>query len=163
MTHGKRLLTATKWILALAVMSLSAACTSSSAPPTTPSKQAADATPASTSGVPDATGAVDAAAVQSDLYLAIAGALALHIDHNSFTAATPERMASLGADVTFNTSGRAVAGEVSIRDASKNTIVLVGKTSDGATYCLGWTSGKQLYGTSDAKTVDQCRGMDWGR
>jgi hypothetical protein len=65
--------------------------------------------------------------------------------------------------MVFNTSATAVSGEISIRDVSQNTILLVGETSAGTIWCIAQdhAADTTTYGTADAQTIADCSDRSW--
>jgi hypothetical protein len=66
--------------------------------------------------------------------------------------------------LTYNTSSTVIPGEVSIRGATKDTIVLVTATAAGETLCISADQTRQRntgYGIIDAVTAAECSGTAW--
>jgi hypothetical protein len=78
---------------------------------------------------------------------------------------TPEDMAALLPDVTFNASDSAVPNEVSLRGATEREIAFVSTTQDGDVYCIAVEAteggGNYGYGRQDAASPEECGG-GWG-
>jgi hypothetical protein len=108
---------------------------------------------------PANTNAKDTAA-QSELRNALVAAKTYFIDHDSYAAISPKILRGIEPSLTYNTSAKAKKGEVSIRDASKNAVVLVMKSESGKTFCLvdDVSGAGVVYGTQDAKKAAGCSG-----
>jgi hypothetical protein len=108
---------------------------------------------------PASTNAKDAAA-QSELRNALSAAKTYFIDHDSYAGLSPNVLKKIEPALTYNTSQHAKKGEVSIRDVSKNVVVLVIKSGSGKTFCLvdDVNGAGVAYGTQDAKKAASCSG-----
>ncbi|MBI2238036.1 MAG: hypothetical protein HYU54_05860 [Actinobacteria bacterium] len=102
----------------------------------------------------------DAAAVQSALRNALAAAKTYFTDCDSYEGLTPEALVSIEPSLTYNASPTAVEGEISIRDVTDTTVLLVAESSDGRVWCIAddVAADTTTYGTVDAKTVEECTG-----
>lgn len=93
---------------------------------------------------------------------AIVAAKTAYTDYDSYAKIDPKGLHGIEPTLTFNASDTAVRSEVSIRDISLDTVVLVTTTPDGHVYCLADDATKgTTYGTRDAMTVDQCSEKKW--
>jgi hypothetical protein len=117
--------------------------------------KAAEGAPAQ---IPAATNAKDQAA-QSELRNALSASKTYFADRNSYVGLSPKALRQIERSLAYNTASRAKKGEVSIRDVSKNVVLLVIKSDSGKTFCLAddVTSGV-VYGTQDAKKAADCTG-----
>ncbi len=52
-------------------------------------------------------------------------------------------------------------GQISIRGATKTSVVLVEKSSSGTVFCISHTATASGYATVDAKSAGQCSGKAW--
>lgn len=111
-----------------------------------------------------------ASEAQSALRNALAAALTYYTDGATFVGLDPKTAESIEPSLIFNTSSTAVEGEISIRDVTKSTILLVTQSSDGADWCIaddlspGVTVGNITYDRFDAQTIAECTGdiSAWG-
>jgi hypothetical protein len=108
---------------------------------------------------PANTNAKDRAA-QSELRNALVAAKTYFVDHNSYAAISPKFLKGIEPSLTYNTSAQAKKGEVSIRNVSKNIVLLVMKSDSGKTFCLvdDVSGAGVVYGTQDAKKAAGCSG-----
>lgn len=104
--------------------------------------------------------------VQSDLRNAYVAAKTHYTDENTYEGFTPDVAASFEPSITYNTASTAVAGEVSIRDAGADRIVLAELSGSGTVLCIAeQPDGSTTYGAVDAQTAAECVGGEaaWGQ
>jgi hypothetical protein len=108
---------------------------------------------------------------QSSLRNAFAAAKTYFTDADSYAGFDPGQAVGIEPSLAYNTSPTAVAGEISIRDVTDGTVLLVTATSEGTVWCIAddvntgtGQQGKTTYGTADAQTAAECdQGYDsWG-
>ena len=106
-------------------------------------------------------------AAQSNLRNGITAAKAYFTDGETFTNFSAdldgtdpaaEGAGDIEPSLTWNTEAAAVQGEVSIRNESDSTIVLVTLSASGTVFCVGDTSGQNVFGEVDAATAALCTG-----
>ena len=100
-------------------------------------------------------------AAQTRLRNALAAAKTFFTDGDTYEGLTPAKVSAIEPSVTFNASPAAVEGEVSIRLASTDTVLLVTRASNGSLFCIADTGVTQTYGTNDAKTIAECDLAAW--
>jgi hypothetical protein len=92
--------------------------------------------------------------------LQMAGAVAARYfyDHDSWEGLDPASAARISDAVTYNTSSSAVVGEVSLRVAGKDSLVLATKTSNGDVYsaCLQDGPSPAMEGRNDTSDPSAC-------
>lgn len=100
---------------------------------------------------------------QADLRLSLAIALTYFVEHESFAAFTPADARVIDPSLTFNLNDT-VFGEISIREASKTTVLFTTESASGAMFCAASLKKPQdtttLLGAVDATTASECVG-DW--
>lgn len=102
------------------------------------------------------------AAAQTQLRYAIATAKTFYTDGDTYVGLTPETAAEIEPSVAFNTTPDAKEGEVSIRDVSAQTVLLVTRASNGDVFCLADDAqAGTTYGTTDAQTMAECSLDSW--
>lgn len=94
----------------------------------------------------------------------LVAALTYFTDGATFEGFDPAKATSIEPTVAFNSESAAIEGEVSIRDVTTQTLLLVTKSSDGNVFCIAQVGGRTTYGVADAKLVTQCDGdiSAWG-
>lgn len=105
-------------------------------------------------------------AVMSHLRNAYVAAKTYFTDGDTYEGFTPEVATSIDPDRTFNSAAQAVAGEVSIRDAGADRIVLAEATEAGQVLCIAeQPDGSTTHGALDAQTAAECVGGEaaWGQ
>jgi hypothetical protein len=99
-------------------------------------------------------------AVDAMKALRLAGAVAerYFYEHESWARFDPTAASAISDAVTYNTSSRAVVGEVSLRVADKNSMVLATKTPSGDVYsaCLDDGPGFAIQGRNDTSDPSAC-------
>ena len=107
-------------------------------------------------------GSSSGALAKRDLRNALVAALTHYTDGATYEGFTPAVAESIEPSLTYNTSSTAISGEVSIRDVSASTVLLVTAAHDGSVWCIAddQTSGTTTYGTVDAQTTAECVGGD---
>jgi hypothetical protein len=92
--------------------------------------------------------------------LQLAGAVAARYfyDHDSWDGFDPSSAAAISNDITYNTSSTATLGEVSMRVAGKDSLVLATKTSNGDVYsaCLQDGPSTAMEGRNDTSDPSAC-------
>jgi hypothetical protein len=105
------------------------------------------------------------AQMQSRLRNALVAGLTYFTDSSTFVGFGPQEAAFIigHPDEVYNTSTTAVMGEISIRDVTANTILLVGETSTGNVWCIAQdhAADHTTYGTTDAQTIADCSDRSW--
>ncbi len=104
--------------------------------------------------------------VQSDLRNAYVSAKTHFTDNDTYEGFTPDVAASFGTSITYNIAAQAVVGEVSIRDAGSDHIVLAELSDSGTVLCIAeQPDGSTTYGAIDAQTAAECVGGEvaWGQ
>ncbi len=103
-----------------------------------------------------------AAGAQMNLRNALTAAKTHYTDRASYVGFTPAVAESIEPSLTYNTSSTAISDEVSIRDVSASTVLLVTAAHDGSLWCIAddQASGTTTYGTVDAQTTAECVGGD---
>ena len=99
--------------------------------------------------------AIDA---MKSLQLAGAAAARYFYDHDSWEGFDPASAARISDAVTYNTSSSAVVGEVSLRVAGKDSLVLATKTPNGDVYsaCLQAGPSPAMEGRNDTSDPGGC-------
>ncbi len=108
----------------------------------------------------------DARRVESDLRNAYVAAKTYYVDGNTYEGFDPQTAVSIEPSLAYNTAGRAVAGEVSIRDVGADHILFAEATDAGDVLCIAENSaGATTYGAVDAQMADECVGGEaaWGQ
>jgi hypothetical protein len=96
---------------------------------------------------------------QSDLRNALVAAKVHFTESSSYAGFTPAVADKIEPTLTYNRSAKAKTGQVSIRLAGKNAILLVIRSASGRMFCVADQVGRKIaYGKRDAKTVASCRG-----
>jgi hypothetical protein len=99
-------------------------------------------------------------AVDAMKALQLAGAVAARYfyEHDSWDGFDPASAAAISNDITYNTSSTAAVGEVSLRVAGKDSLVLATKTSNGDIYsaCLQNGPSGALEGRNDTSDPSAC-------
>jgi len=99
-------------------------------------------------------------AVDAMRTLQLAGAVAARYfyDHASWDGFDPASAAQISDALTYNTSSTAVVGEVSLRIAGKDSLVLTTKTSSGDVYSACFQSGpsRVTHGRNDTSDPSAC-------
>jgi hypothetical protein len=106
-----------------------------------------------------------ASKTQSALRNALTAALTYYTDGATFVGFDPKAAESIEPSLIFNTSPTAVEGEISIREVTRSTILLLTQSSDGADWCIAdRAGGKTTYDRADAQTIAECTGdvSTWG-
>jgi hypothetical protein len=104
--------------------------------------------------------------VHSDLRNAYVAAKTYFTDGATYEGFRPEIARAIEPTLSYNTSTEAVAGEVSIRDAGSDRIVLVELSGSGTVLCIAeQPEGSTTYGAVDAQTAAECVGGEaaWGQ
>lgn len=106
---------------------------------------------------------------RSALRNALAAAFTCYSDGATFVGFDPKTARSIEPSLVYNTSSAAVDGEISIREVTRSTILLVTQSSDGVNWCIAddlsvGTGGKTTYDRVDARTIAECTGdvSAWG-
>lgn len=102
---------------------------------------------------------------QSTLRNALVAGKVSFTDCDCFTRVTPREMGAIEPAIEFNEGDLGRPLEVSIRDISRYTMLLVTRSRSGHVYCIadvesGPDAGTH-YGTSDAQTIDECHKPRW--
>jgi hypothetical protein len=125
----------------------------------------ADRSPGSEGPMPTASPTAPAhpraiAKAQQDLRNALVAALTMYTDGETFVGFTPEVAASIEPSLTYNAAPSARVDEISIRDATRSTIVLATMIVDGDVFCIAEdeATGTTSYGVMDAQTAADCDG-----
>ena len=71
---------------------------------------------------------------------------------------TAEEAEGFDSTLDWSDAGPATVGVISIRDISKNHIVLVTKSKSGAVFCISEDGGAEATGMVDAQTLAECTG-----
>ena len=102
------------------------------------------------------------ALARSDLRNALVAAKTHYTDGASYVGFTPDVANGIEPSLTYNASSTAVDGEVSIRDVTATTVLLVTATNDGSVWCIAddTSTSTTSYGTVDAQTAAECVGGD---
>ena len=106
----------------------------------------------------------DALAVMRSLQVAGAVAARYYDTHaQSFVGLDPANAMAISDAVTFNASPTAIAGEVSLRVAGRDKLVLASTTSAGHVYavCFEFGPGSGLYAQNDPVTPGACSNDGW--
>lgn len=95
---------------------------------------------------------------ETDLRNALVAALTYYTDGATFVGLTPKVAARIEPSLTYHTSTSAIPGEISIRDVSATTVLLVTAAQDGSVWCIAndASSGTTTYGVVDAQTAAEC-------
>jgi len=98
---------------------------------------------------------------------ALAAALTYYTDGGTFVGFDPKQAVTIEPSLAYNTSRMPVEGEITIRDVTDTTILLVTQDANGSNWCLADDTGKNggtTYGGADAQTVAECSGdiSTWG-
>lgn len=104
-----------------------------------------------------------AADLRARMYLrnALVAALTHYTDHASFVGFTPKLAASIEPSLTYNTSPTVIAGEISIRDITESTVLLVTASGTSEVWCIAddTSTDTTTYGVGvDAQTAVECVG-----
>lgn len=101
---------------------------------------------------------------KASLRNALAAAFTFFTDGATFEGFDPQKATSIEPSLAYNSSNSAIEAEVSIREVTVDTILLVTKASDGSVFCLAVDHGRTTYGLADAKLFTQCDGdvSAWG-
>jgi len=100
---------------------------------------------------------------ESSLHEAMAVALTYHAEHGGFAGMSSSWAEELDPALEFNTS-ETVFGEVSIRNPTRESVVLTTESGSGQALCIAYDDSRsehQSYGTRDAQTVSECDGGGW--
>jgi hypothetical protein len=96
---------------------------------------------------------------QADLRNALVAAETHYTAHSTYKGFTPVVANRIESLLAFNAASKAKVGQVSIRVAAKNAILLVTRSATGKVFCIAQREGQKIaYGTRDAKIVANCRG-----
>jgi len=99
-------------------------------------------------------------AIEAMKALQLAGAVAEHFfyEHDSWAGFDPAAASAISDAVAYNTSSTAVVGEVSLRVADKNSMVLSTKTPSGDVYsaCFEDGPGFAMEGRNDTSDPSDC-------
>ena len=96
-------------------------------------------------------------AAQSDLRNALTAAKAFYTDGETFTGFAAEAP-NIEPSLTWNEDAAASQGQVSIRDADDDGVVLSTESASGTLFCAGDNAGQNVFGEVDAATVGDCVG-----
>ncbi len=94
---------------------------------------------------------------------AFVAALTFYTDGATFVGFTPAVASTIEPSLTYNAAMETAAGEISIRDVRKDSLVLVTRAKDGSVWCIAEQdalSGLTTYGVVDAQTAAECIGGD---
>jgi hypothetical protein len=107
-------------------------------------------------------GGAQAADAQSQLRNALAAAKVYFVDSDSYDGLTPDALEQIEPSLTYNDSTTVTPGEVSIRDVSTTTVVLVAESDAGEVFCIAddATQGT-TFGTTDAQATADCAELAW--
>ena len=98
-------------------------------------------------------------AAQSMLRNGLVAAKTLFVDKDSYLGLTPHSLHAIEPSVTFNTASKAKKGEISVRNISRDSIVLVTRSAGGQVFCIADVARVgSVYGTQDAKRASDCSG-----
>ena len=101
---------------------------------------------------------------QSLIRTAYAAAKVSYTDGGTYATLSPAALTAVDASVNYNT-GPAVVGEVSVRDVSTSTMLLVSASMTGGVYCLSEDTAGMVYRGSDATdtfvTATDCNIGSW--
>jgi hypothetical protein len=96
---------------------------------------------------------------QTDLRNGLVAAKVHFTEHGTYAGFTPSEANRIESLLAFNAASKAKVGQVSIRVAARNAILLVTRSATGKVYCIAQREGRKIaYGTRDAKSVAACRG-----
>lgn len=99
-------------------------------------------------------------AIEAMKALQLAGAVAeqFFYEHDSWAGFDPAAASAISDAVAYNTSSTAVVGEVSLRVANKNSMVLSTKTPSGDVYsaCFEEGPGFAMEGRNDTSDPSGC-------
>ncbi len=98
------------------------------------------------------------AKAQLDLTSAIQAARVYFSEHGTYEGFGPAAAASLEPGIRFNSAGRAVRGEVSIRGVTRTTVVLVTRAGPNAVLCSAAETATVTTGRTDASSAAECTG-----
>jgi hypothetical protein len=104
--------------------------------------------------------------VKSDLRNAYVVARTFFADRQTYEGLDTATARSFGAHISFNMASQAIAGEVSVRDATAGHIAFAEATAGGDILCLAiQRDGSTTYGDVDAQTAAECVGGEaaWGQ
>jgi len=96
---------------------------------------------------------------QADVEFAkvFAAALAYSDAQGTFVGLDAAKMHRLVPSLTFNDEKKAVEGEISVREVTSRTFLIVSGLSDGVPYCRGVKPPRDgSYGYTDAQTYGEC-------
>jgi hypothetical protein len=131
---------------------------SPAAPATQPATGSAGGAPAATPATGPAAQAQDDSA-QSDLRNALIAARMYFVDGSTYVGFSPQEAAGVEPGLRWSTSATAMQGQVSIREATATSILLVTRSASGRIFCMGEVVGSATaYGKTDARSVSDCRG-----
>ncbi len=101
--------------------------------------------------------------VQTWLQRALAAANTIQADCGDYSTVAPQTLARSSPRSAYDTSMKASAGIISVRDVAPDHVLFVSKDADGNAWCLADESatGSTDYGRVDAKSVGGCTG-GWG-
>jgi hypothetical protein len=95
--------------------------------------------------------------VVADLSVAIKAAANFYKSHGTFVGLTTAYLEKQAPQLTFNTSSRAVKGEVTLRETTPATVLFIAVREDGTPIATGYKPPRlECYGEIDAKTFGQC-------
>jgi hypothetical protein len=99
-------------------------------------------------------------AIEAMKALQLAGAVAerYFYEHDSWARFDPAAASAISGAVTYNTSSTAIVGEVSLRVAAENSLVLATKTPSGDVYsaCFEEGPGFAMEGRNDTSDPSGC-------
>jgi hypothetical protein len=104
--------------------------------------------------------------VHSDLRNAYVAAKTFFTDRDSYRGFAIGEASAIEPSLVYNIDSVAVAGEVSIRDAGRDHIVLAEASETGTAFCIAeQPDGSTTYGAVDAQTAAECVGGEaaWGQ
>jgi hypothetical protein len=95
---------------------------------------------------------------QATLRSALAAAKVYFADHGSYRGISPKMLGKIEPTLAYDKSSTATDGVVSVRDASKNEVLLVTKSASGQVFCVVDSAVSVGYGKQDAKKTSGCTG-----
>ena len=88
---------------------------------------------------------------------ALAAALAYYDAQGTFVGLDAAKMHQLVPSLTFNDEKESIEGEISVREVTSHTFLMVAGLADGVPYCRGAKPPKDgSYGYTDAQTYGEC-------
>jgi type IV pilus assembly protein PilA len=95
---------------------------------------------------------------ESNIRNAVAAAKTYYTDSNSYAGFTWIQAEQIEPALTWNNSPVALTDQVSVRGVSKQSVVLVTKSTSGHVFCFATGTLGDAEGTTDASAAGECAG-----